>query len=207
MRFRRNKAYHKQFNGTTMDNIFRLPAILLLSAIMFSWPQNSAAQNISVKTNALLLGALTPNLGCELVTGEKTSVQLVLAGHKNPYGFTSEIFCVRPEFRYWFGGRPMVREFIGVQAILATYDMTFKNQVFNGDAVGAGLTGGYAFPLAERWNLELSCGIGVAYYHQKKYFSGDNYDDYFIGGRPQANSWGWKLIPTELGITFTYIIK
>lgn len=192
-----------------MKRVFHILVPMLLTGFLSitGGVNVASAQNIALKTNVLELGALTPNLGFELVTGEKTSFGLSLSGHKNPYGMSSELFCVKPEFRYWFGGRPLVREFIGVQALFSTYDITFKDKVFNGDAAGLGLTGGYDFPLSRHWNFELSCGLGLVYFHQKKYFAGDNYDDYFVNESPRANSWGWKLIPIELGVTFTYIIK
>ena len=51
----------------------------------------------------------------------------------------------------------MTREYIGVGMLLTTYDITWKEKnVYDGDAVGLGLTGGYVFSLGRRWNLDLS---------------------------------------------------
>ena len=32
-------------------------------------------------------------------------------------------------------------------------------------------------------------------------------DDYFVDATVPANSWGYKLFPAKLGVSFTYIIK
>ncbi len=190
-----------------------------LSALSAAFGPNAAAQNIAVKTNALMWAALTPNLGCEIVTGEHTSIELSAFGHKNPYGLTSEIIAVQPEFRYWFNGRPMIREFVGIGAVLTRYDMTIgqkildgdlvrhMRQVYDGDAVGIGITGGYVFALGKRLNLELAGSFGLLFFRQKQYFEQDKYDDYYVAAPKKANSKGYKFFPVDLGVTFTYILK
>lgn len=164
-------------------------------------------QQIAVKTNALMLGALTPNLGCEIVTGEHSSVDFSAFGHKNPYGITSTIIGAQPEFRFWFNGRPMTREYIGVGMLLTTYDITWKRSVYDGDAIGIGLTGGYVFSIGRRWNIELSGSFGFIGFRQKQYYVNDNYDSYFTGGGSRVNGWGYKMFPVELGVSVCYIIK
>lgn len=168
---------------------------------------DASAQSVAVKTNALMWLGLTPNLGCEIVTGEHTSVDFSMFGHKNPYGLTSEVIGIQPKFRYWFNGRPMIREFIGAGMLLTSYDTTIGRNVYDGDAIGLGLIGGYVFSLGKRWNLELTGSFGLVFFRQKRYFDGDNYDDYYIDISPRANSWGYSLFPVDLGVTFTYIIK
>ncbi len=185
--------------------------IFFLSALLCA---KAEAQVFAVKTNALMWGGLTPNLGLEMVTGEHTSIELSGFGHKNPYGLTSKMISLQPEFRYWFNGRPMVREFVGVTALFTTYDTTlpldFKKDspmtVRDGDSVGLGITGGYVFELGKRFNLELSCGFGAVYYRQKLY-PADSEDNYGTDNSQGPNSRGYKLIPIDLGVTFTYIIK
>lgn len=180
---------------------FRILVISLFLLLLSFY--RSEAQQIAVKTDALKWLALTPNAGVEIVTGEHGSVDLSLFGHSNPYGLASKMFSFQPEYRYWFNGRPMIREYIGAAALLTTYDSTFARRVYNGDAAGLGITGGYIFSLGKRWNLDLSAGFGVLYFHQKQYYINDNYDDFFA----EANAWGYKLFPVRIGVTFSYIIK
>ena len=49
-----------------------------------------------------------------------------------------------PEYRYWFNGRPMTREFVGIAALGVSYDITWGDRIYQGDAAGAGITFGYA---------------------------------------------------------------
>lgn len=185
---------------------FRNPAVLVAAGIvLFSFKAN--AQQLGVKTNALMWAMMTPNVGCEVVVGERSSLDLSLSGHYKPYGLDSEMFLVQPEYRYWFSGRPMTREFIGVTAMVADYDMSFTRHVYDGHAFSMGLVGGYAFYLKQRWRFELCGGFAVLYFNQKQYYRNDNYDDHFIGQESSANAQGYKLFPAKLGVTFTYIIK
>lgn len=182
--------------------LFLLP--LLLAASL----QRAEAQQVAINTNVLMWGAMTPNLGVELVTGEHSSVGLSLFGHKNPYRMTSRLLGFQPEYRYWFNGRPMIREYLGIGMLLTTYDITWKKKnVYDGDAVGIGLTGGYVFSLGKRWNLELSGSFGLLWFRQKQYYVHDNYDDYFVDEAVKTNARGYKLFPVKLGVTFSYIIK
>lgn len=167
------------------------------------------AQQVALNTNALMWAAMTPNLGCEIVTGERTSLDLSLFGHYKPYGVESKLAGFQPEFRYWFGGRPMVREFIGVAALASTYRIIWNDNVFDGDAVGAGITFGYAFLIKKRFNIQCYGGFGAVYFRQKQHSDSSNYDDYFgAGGRSsKINSSGYKLMPIKLGVSFSYILK
>lgn len=49
------------------------------------------AQQIAVKTNGLSLLAGVPNLGCELVVGERSSVDLSFYGGYKPWGQISSL--------------------------------------------------------------------------------------------------------------------
>ncbi|MCM1502123.1 MAG: DUF3575 domain-containing protein [Bacteroidales bacterium] len=179
-------------------------AALILSACLNA--DKAMAQQLAVKTNALSLAALTPSIGLEGVTGERTSLEVSFFGHYNPYGFKSKFLACQPEFRYWFGGRPLVREFVGVTAAAAAYNSTIRGTVYDGYALIAGITGGYAFNLGKRWNLELTAGVGVAGFAHKRYGVNDNYNSYGDTEAGRINSWGYKIIPVKLGVTFSYII-
>ena len=192
-----------------MDKIPRksVLSICLAVGLLCSVHQEAAAQQFAVRTNALFWAASTPDIGFELVTGEHTSLCLSVSGHYKPYGINSRLALLQPEFRYWFNGRPLTRTFVGVTAFAATYDMTFSRHTYDGEAVAAGITAGYAFALGKRWNLELSGGFGLLVFSQKQLYSHDNYDDYFIDEAVKSNSWGYKPFPVRLGVTFSYIIK
>lgn len=174
-------------------------ALLLLAAAEAA----ASAQQFAIKTNALFDAALTPDIGIEIVTGEHSSVALSVFGHWKPYGIDSKMITVQPEYRFWFNGRPLVREYIGATAFASSYDMTINNHVYAGNAVSLGITGGYVFPLGERWNFELSGGFGFLFFRQKQYVADSSYNP----SVSPVNAGGYKLFPAKLGATFIYIIK
>ncbi len=190
-----------------MRQSLKIWILVCISIVSVSLCSNEAyGQKISLKTNALAWGALSPNIGFEVVTGERTSVDLMVMGHIKPYGFDSQMFTVQPEFRFWISGRPMIHTFIGVTAIAATYDMVLRGQVRDGNAFGLGLTFGYVLPLSKKWNIEFSGGLGFVSFFQKQYPVQDRVD-HFVNIPTEINSTGYKMLPIDLGITFTYIIK
>ena len=170
------------------------------------------AQQFGVKTNALMWTAITPNAGLEIVVGERSSIDLS-AFYKPRYNagmgvfLNSRIVGFQPEYRYWFSGRPMTREFVGATSLLADYYLIHKDYVYDGNAISLGVVGGYSFILGARWRLELCGGFSFLGFLQKRYHINDNYDDYFVGESVKANSWGYKLFPAKIGVSFTYIIK
>lgn len=180
---------------------------ILLGLCLFLFAEKAHSQQVALKTNLLSLAALTPDIGLELVTGEHTSVAVSAFGHIRPYGIESRMAVVQPEFRYWFNGRPLTREYIGLAAFASAYDMTIGGHVYAGNAIAAGISGGYVFNLSRRCGLELSAGTGVLVFRQKLYREGDRYDEYFQGKTSTANSRGYKLFPVKAAVTFIYIIK
>lgn len=169
----------------------KIAAVLVMACIS----SHAAAQLISVKTNALLWGNLTPNVGAELVTSERTS----LAGNvyysvgKQP--IDCDIKGGDAQLRYWFSNRPMARSFIalGVQAFHYVANLGSVNH--RGDTVGPGLVYGYDLPLTKHFNLEFSAGISMMWYREKK------------GNTLQYNTSGHRLMPMGVGITCSYIFK
>ena len=180
--------------------------VIAVMAIMLCCGE-ARAQHLAVKTNALMDVALIPNVGLEMVTGEHSSVEVSVFGSHLPYGQQCTLLGIQPEYRFWFNGRPMIREYVGITALVTTYDISLGKPVYTGDAAGLGITGGYAFMLSKRWNLELSGGFGALMFHQKQYHTDDNYDDYFVDEAVKANAWGYKLFHLKLGVTFSYILR
>lgn len=173
--------------------IFKIAAALVLA--FFS--AHASAQLLAVKTNALMWGNMTPNLGLELVTSERTSV----AGNVY-YSINTEarlIDCgVRGadfQLRYWFSNRPLARSFIalGVQAV--HYNAFLNNKSHIGDAAGPGLVYGYALPVGRRFNIEFSAGMSMTWYREK------------LNSNTTYNNSGHRLMPMGLGISCSYIFK
>ena len=178
-----------------------LPLLLLLGSFTALH-----AQQIAVKTNGLMFAAMMPNVGCEFVVGERSSIDISAFGAVNIYGNKAQIIGLMPEYRYWFNGRPMTREFVGISALGTSYDITWGDNIYQGDAAGAGVTFGYALNWSKRLNVEFHGGFGAVYFKQKQYYKNDNLEDY-TNGTAQANATGYKLLPIKIGVSISYIFK
>ena len=178
-----------------------LPLLLLLGSFTALH-----AQQIAVKTNGLMFAAMMPNVGCEFVVGERSSIDISAFGAVNIYGNKAQMIGLMPEYRYWFNGRPMTREFVGISALGTSYDITWGDNIYQGDAAGAGVTFGYALILSKRLNVEFHGGFGAVYFKQKQYYKNDNLEDY-TNGTAQANATGYKLLPIKIGVSISYIFK
>ena len=179
---------------------------LVLLLILLGGVGEAVAQRVAVKTNLLLDAAMAPNLGVEFVCGERSTIDLSVFGAEKVYGNRAKILGTMPEYRYWFNGRPMTREFFGVALLAASYDINWKGHLYDGDAYGAGLTLGYIWTLSRRLNIEFCAGFGALYFRQKQYVESDNYQDFHTSPAAHVNATGYKLVPMKLGINFSYIL-
>lgn len=160
------------------------------------------AQMIVLRNDLLKDAAATPNLGVDFVIGNKQTLGIEAFYNQNPWGKEIKMMGLSPQFRYWFGGRPFTRQFVGHYMLVASYDLQWKSDVYKGNAAAAGISFGHVINLTNRLNLELCAGVGLLGYKQKQYKEGDNYSDY--GER--TNTWGSTLFP-RIGIALSYIIK
>lgn len=182
------------------------------------------AQKAAIKTNALYWATTTPNIGMEFALGDRWTFEL--EGGYNPWNLDSDNnmkvkhWLVSPEFRYWFcnsfqghfiginanymqfniGGLPegMPNLFVNLNTEVPMSDLSVAR--IQGWAVGAGLTYGYAFPIARRWNMELTIGYGWWYTEY------DQYESRKCGLFQQAVA-RHALGPATAGISFIYMIK
>lgn len=168
-----------------------MQVIVLVLCLLFM--QTAYGQRLAVKSNALSWAVATPDLGLELVTGEKTSLAVSVYGQ--PFFKDYSFAVLQPEFRYWFNGRPLTQEYIGVTAFSASYDMHFSSRDYAGDGILVGVTGGYVISLAKRWCFELSGGTGLLFFRQ------------MCNEDTSTFELGYKLFPSKLAASFIYIIK
>ena len=191
--------------------------ILTLAVIsLLAFAGTASAQKVAVKTNALYWMTTTPNVGFEFALADRWTFQI--AGGYNPWTLNKEEnqkikhFLVSPEVRYWFC-ESFQGHFIGINGNYTQFNISSVHipQVFfpsssmeesrnQGWAAGAGLTYGYATPIARRWNIEFNLGLGFWYTEYDKFES-----------RPcglfqeSLNNLAFGL--TDIGISFIYMIK
>ncbi len=187
-----------------MLKLSKLGAICVFASTAFSGVQDAGAQRIAIKTNALDWAMLSPNIGVEARLSRRVSLQLAVAG--NPFnfsvaGFNWKNYRVEPELRYWFN-RPMARHFIALSATAAGYHLRHADHHLQGDAVGAGISYGYALVLGSHWNMEVEAGVGIA--HFSAY---DFYGDKWKNNLGEKNFKKFLPVPIRLGLSFSYIFK
>lgn len=173
--------------------------LALAAALCFGGATELQAQRVAVKTNALAWLTASPNAELECVVGQHLSLNLGVAA--NPLSldkYRTTFVHVQPELRYWVN-RPMVSHFVGVTGFLNNYRLRWKAHERQGDAVAAGLTYGYAWPLNDHWNVEATLGVGVLHYRQYKWTS--------PAERPlELNDKQTVLAPVKLGVSFVYVL-
>ena len=206
-------------------NVIGMKRYLIIAAFAFLASFNTAfGQKVALKTNAVYWATATPDLGLEFAMGERWTFEL--EGGYNPWTLDKENntkikhWLVSPEFRYWFCNS-FQGHFIGIVGNYAQYNIgalpyevpnlfieltgnapmpDLRNARMQGWAAGAGLTYGYAFPIARRWNMELTCGYGW-WYSEYDQFESRNC------GLFQQTVKKHALGPAALGISFIYMIK
>ena len=199
-------------------------AILVIS-LLFVCDIVSDAQNFAVKSNVVYWASTTPNAGVECSIAPRFTFEL--EGAYNPWTLNKENnmkvkhWLVSPEFRYWFC-EAFHGHFIGINGNFTQFNMGSVSvplqKVFinlapenasatdlsvsraEGWAVGAGITYGYAFPIARRWNIEFTVGFGWWYTTYSQYESRKC-------GLFQQPVSKHVLGPTSVGVSFLYMIK
>lgn len=177
----------------------------LLVCVVALWvfsTQYVSAQMVAVRSDVLKDLLMTPNIGLDFVIGDRHTIGAEVAFNTDPWGAQMKMTSVTPEYRYWFNGRPFTRQYVGAVAILTNYDLVWNN-IYSGDALGAGVSFGHVWTLNERCNIDLTASVGVIGYKQKFYYKNDYFADY--GER--TNAMGYLLLPIRLGVSVVYVLR
>lgn len=158
-------------------------AFCLVALVSATWGGRVSAQNVNIKTNTLYWATTTPNLGMEIGTGRKHSLQLFygLNPWKQGGGNRTSLrhWLVMPEWRYWFCQR-FNGWFLGVHGLGGQYNVagidlpfgmfpSLDDHRYKGWFVGGGVAAGYQYPLSRHWALEGEIGVGYAWGPYSKY--------------------------------------
>lgn len=167
------------------------------------------AQQIAFHTNLLSDVCMVPSVGAEMVVGNNLSLDLSVTGALKPYGKDIKGIAVQPELRYWFSRRPLYQFYAGIGLIASLYDVKWAGKVYdNGQAIGGGLTFGYSLRLGNRVALLFHTGFGAVGYVHTEYFKGDEYDRFTANdGDIKTNAKGLYFLPTNIGVTLSYMIR
>lgn len=184
--------------------LYKSALVIILSIMSI---EKMDAQMIAVRNNVVYDATMSPNIGFELVVGERKTISIDFMGNYKPLGKDMKMMFLQPEFRYYFSGRPMFKHFVGLGLIGGGYDITWKGKVYDGMAFGMGMTFGYVKKITSRFNIDFHAGFGVIGYKQKEYYEGDHFDQDYMEGNERTNASGYTLLPTNIGVSLHYIIK
>ena len=197
--------------------------LTLAVILLFAFAGTASAQKVAVKTNSLYWLTATPNVGFEFALAPRWTFEI--AGGYNPWTLDKDAnvkakhFLVTPEVRYWFC-ESFQGHFLGINANYTQFNVSgilipevfYKEESLGyfldnlqharsqGWAVGAGITYGYAWPIARRWNMEFTLGLGWWYTEYDRFESRKC-------GLFQENVAKHAFGPTDIGLSFIYMIK
>ncbi len=183
---------------------------------------------IAVKTNLLFDLLLAPNIELEMQLGRDSRWSIMVEdwfpwflskngiwgglthGTANKMGTKNslEVWTLGGEVRYWF--RPRCQQnrpwltgtFAGVYFAGGKYDLEWDSEGDQGEFLSAGLTVGRSWPLARRWNVELSGSIG-AVWGPRRHYKGEFNDQHLIW---QYTSNLFYVGPTKLKLSIVWLI-
>jgi hypothetical protein len=179
-------------------SIFKL--FVCVAALWMFSTHNASAQMVAVRTDAVKDLLVIPNVGLDLVVGEKYTLGAELA-YKPDVLFGGWMTSVTPEFRYWFSGRPLTRQYVGVVANMTAYGFRpIKNPTMHrGDAFGVGLSFGHVWTLTQRWNIDFTGSLGLVAY--RGLYGVNEPKNHGI------SEYGYTLLPIRLGVSVVYVIR
>lgn len=170
-----------------------------------------AAKNTSpvfaLSSNILYDATTSMNLGMEFKVANRLSLKLPAT--YNPWTFNDnkklKFLLVQPELRWWFC-EPFTGHFLGLHGHYAIFNVggvgleRMKPYRYEGNLYGAGISYGYQFYLAPRWNLELNIGAGFVFIDYDKY-------DCETCGDKLGQKKELYFAPTQAGISLIYFLK
>ncbi len=129
----------------------------------------------AIKTNAAYLAAGVTNIGGEIAVADHWSIDLPLV--YSPYTLAQtyrlRFLYTQPEARYWLD-RPFKGHFFGAHFHLGVANISLDEDnryQTPGGFYGAGISYGYALPIAKRWSIEFTIGAGYLFTKYDTYYN------------------------------------
>ena len=204
-----------------MTKIFSVKrSVFLLFLIVCT---HSFAQKVALKNNLAYDALKTPNLSVELSMGRKWTLDTQVG--MNFFLFTKNAtspryknkkfshWLVQPELRYWtcdvfngwfFGlhahGGQMIFGGVDVPFVLQIKDDSMKDHRYEGYFWGGGLSAGYQWVVSNRFNVEVSLGVGYVHAEYDKY-------NCTTCGKKMGKGNADYIGPTKAAISLIYMLK
>ena len=204
-----------------MTKIFSVKrSVFLLFLIVCT---HTYTQKVALKNNLAYDALKTPNLSVELSMGRKWTLDTQVG--MNFFLFTKNAtspryknkkfshWLVQPELRYWtcdvfngwfFGlhahGGQMNIGGVDVPFVLQRKDDSMKEHRYEGYFWGGGLSAGYQWVVSNRFNVEVSLGVGYVHAEYDKY-------NCTTCGKKMGKGNADYIGPTKAAISLIYMLK
>ena len=172
---------------------------------------------MGVKTNMLYDALLVPNIGVEFYLGKNWSIAgdwMYSWWNSDRVHWYWRTYGGGLTLRKWFGkeanDKPLTGHHIGVYGQVLTYDFEAGGRgylggeplgnIFDGASFAAGVEYGYSLPIARRFNIDFTAGIG---YLGGKYYEYDPVDNCYVW---QATKKRRYVGPTKLEVSLVWLI-
>lgn len=185
--------------------------LLIVAIVLLCSFSGTNAQVGGIKTNLIVDATTTMNLGVEIATTPKNTLDLYV--NWNPWepdgGRLIKHLLIQPEYRFWFCEK-FAGSFLGVHlhgglfnmaAVKLPFDMYpgLRNHRYEGEFIGGGVSYGYQWVLSGSWNLEANIGAGYAYINYDKYQCDD------CGKRLEKDKDKHYFGPTKAALSIVYV--
>ncbi|RNA61853.1 DUF3575 domain-containing protein [Chryseobacterium nematophagum] len=200
--------------------------LISLSTNLQAQQEEKQSEKLYVKANALFLPIGIINAGIEYKIAPKYTLQgdVLISPWKSFAGHEAQIYMGTLEGRYyfkeafkgWYVGGNLSFGFYTIQKPNYWNDNTYvdvqigtpsqyiNSQLYQkGYSFLFGVTGGYQFRLAERWNMDVFLGIGNSQDFYKGYVRGTGVRYDSADGYNRSSEW----LPYRGGIMITYKLK
>lgn len=172
---------------------------------------------MALKTNMLYDAALVPNIGIEFYLGRQWSIAgnwMYAWWDNNRKHNYWRIYGGELELRRYFGRRaaekPLTGHHVGLYGQALTYDFELGGRGYMGGKPGgnifdkasyaAGISYGYALPVAKRLNIDFTIGIGYLGGEYREYIP---IDDCYVWQTTKQRHW---IGPTKAEIALVWLI-
>ncbi len=169
----------------------------------------------ALKTNLLYDAATALNVEAEIPVAKDFSITFedvfpwwTWGANRNKYAF--QMWEMGTEARWWFKKNEvrdhLAGHFIGIYAMSSVYDFQYDRSIcYQGEYWSAGLSYGYALPIGENLNMELSASLGYLRSDYRHYKPSSDYTHLFLD--PYNTGTLTYFGPTKLKIALVLPIK
>lgn len=177
--------------------------ILLMAAFCCFFSVKGFSQFYSARTN--VVGLATGNLNAEFGMTLNKKISLHFPIQYNPFIYSKsknmkfQNLTTMPGARWWFH-ESFRDQFIGLSLIGTRYHIgnIFDDYRYDGYGAGAGISFGWTYPMAPRWNFEWEVGVAALWASYEKSVCKSC-------GYTYGNESKWYIMPHKIAVNLIYL--